>query len=669
MAMGKLFSALRIIVVLLLWLSMIAGCGTGGLSDTPAAAGGGTTGATTTPASIDLLVSSPQLNSDGISPVTLTALVKDNGNRAMAEQTVTFTADSGILTIDSPVTSASGQATATLGTGGNQKNRTITVTASVGSLKTTMTVDVAGTAVTVGGQTNTVIYNSTTTLTVYLKDSGGKGIPSKSLILSSAYGNTLTLSTVTTNASGQATTVFTATDTQGRTDTVTATSTSMNATGTFGITVQANVNAETLTFTAPTSGKEIPIKTNEPVTVRYTNINGAIVGATVNFSPSRGTLSASSAVTNSSGDVTLTISSATPGPAVLTASVANGPTTTVSVEFIATTAAKINLQADPAIIGVNLSGSTTQRSNIVAVVRDAENNLVKNKTVNFNISDPSGGSLSPATGTAVTDSFGSAIVQFIAGATPSAQDGVTIGATVADTAITASTTLTVAQKALFITVGTGNEIRPVEPNFYQVDFGVLVTDAAGNAIKEATVTASLLPVVYMKGFYTWVWDNPPENTTGSWAQTLTLTSSNHPSPPAPNTPYPWPSSPANSCANEDLTYYNDPNNTAYLLNGIRDTGEDFNGNGSLDPGGIAAITATAKTDANGVGTLTVTYAQQFATWAIIRVNVQVLVSGTEGTASTTLILPGARDDYTTQTVNPPGQQSPFGTSTTCADSI
>ena len=127
-----------------------------------------------TSASLDLLVSNPQLNSDGLSTVTLTALVKDTGNRAMAGQTVTFTADSGILTTISSVTNGSGQATATLGTGGNQKNRTITVTAGVGSLTTTQTVEVAGTTVTISGQTNTVLYNSTTTLTVYLKDSAGE---------------------------------------------------------------------------------------------------------------------------------------------------------------------------------------------------------------------------------------------------------------------------------------------------------------------------------------------------------------------------------------------------------------------------------------------------------------------------------------------------------------
>ena len=664
------FPGLMMPVLIIAFLCLLSGCGTGGLADAPAgSSGGGTSGGTTggaTPATIDLLVSSQQLNSDGLSTVSLTALVKDSGNRAMAGQTVTFTADSGILTIISSVTNLSGQATATLGTGGNQKNRTITVTVAVGSLTTTppKTVVVAGTAVTIGAQTNTVLSNSATTLTIYLKDSSGNGIPGQSLTLTSANGNTLTPSTVTTDASsGQATTVFTATGTVGP-DTVTATSTSMNATGTFAVTVQNNASAKALTFTAPTSGKQVTIKTNETVTVHYADISGPIGGATVNYSSSRGTIAAM-AVTNGSGDATLTISSTTPGPAVLTAYVTGGPTATVSVEFIATTPAKINLQADPATIGVNLSGSTTQRSNLVAVVRDANDYLVKNKTVNFNIVDPSGGSLSA--GMAVTDSFGLASVQFISGATSSAKDGVVINATVAGTAITASTTLTVAQKSLFITVASGG-VYSNGPT-YTGDLFVLVTDAAGNPVKEATVTASLMPVVYMKGLYTWVWDDPPTNTTGHWAQTLTESLSNHPSPPVPNTPYPWPGSPANSCANEDLTYYNDPNNTNYVLNGILDAGEDFNGNGKLDPGGVAAVTYQTTTDTNGVGPLTLTYVRDFANWVYVRVDVKILVAGTEGTASMTLLLPGVRSDYTNFDNNPPGKVSPFGQSNTCADSI
>lgn len=628
-----------------------------------------TTQAPSAPASLDLLVSNPQLNSDGISPVTLTALVKDTSNRAMAGQAVTFAADSGILNIVSSVTNGSGQATATLGTGGNQKNRMITVTAGVGSLTTIQTVEVAGTMVTITGQTSTVLYNSTTTLTVYLKDSAGRGIPNQSLTLTSAYGNTLTPAMVTTNASGQTTTDFKATDINvpGRTDTITATSAAMNATGSFAVTVQNNATAKTLTFTAPTSGKEVAINTDETVTVHYADNSGPLAGETVNFSSTRGTV-ASAAVTNGSGDATLTIRSTTPGPAVLTVSVAGGPTATVPVEFVATTAAKMNLQADPATIGINLSGSTTQRSNIVAVVRDAENNLIKNKTILFNITDPSGGSLSA--GTAVTDSFGSASVQFIAGATSSAQDGVTISATVSGTTITASTTLTVAEKSLFITVGTGNEVRPIDPNYYQVDFGVLITDAAGNPMTGKTVTASLIPVVYMKGYWVWNWVVPPGvPPVGGWSQTLTLTSSNHPSPPAPNTPYPWPGTPADSCANEDLTFYNDPAHTAFLANGILDPGEDNNGNGRIDPGGVASITPEAKTDTNGVAKLTVTYAREFATWVIIRLDVKVLVEGTEGTASTSLVLPGVGFDATSQPGTPAGVLSPFGQSTACADTL
>ena len=631
-----------------------------------------TTQAAPQPAYIDLLVSNPQLNSDGVSPVTLTALVKDEGHRAMAGQTVTFsTEDSGILTVVSDLTNSSGQATATLGTGGDQTNRPIKVYASIGSLSADFTVTVAGTAITISGQTNTVLYNNTTTLTLYLKDSSGNGIPGKELTLTSLY-NTLTPTTVTTDASGQATTVFTATDTiPGRTDTITATSPAMNAVpGFFAVTVQNDATAKTLTFTAPTPGKEVPINTDEPVTVHYEDSSGPLAGETVNFSSTRGTI-APSAVTNLSGDAVLTVRSTTPGPAVLTGSVAGGPAATVQFEFVATNAAKINVQADPATIGVNLSGQTTQLSNIVAVVRDAENNLIKNKTINFNITrDPTAGTLSA--GTAVTDSFGSASVQFIAGATSSGQDGVTISATVAGTAITATTKLTVAEKSLFVTVGTGNELRTIDPNYYQVDFGVLVTDAAGNPMAGKTVTASMIPEVYMKGYWVWTWVIPPPGTTpvGGWSQTLTLATSNHPVPPFPNTPYPWAGTPANSCANEDLTFYNDPANTSFLANGILDAGEDNNGNGRLDPGGVAAITPEAQTDANGVAKLTLTYAREYATWVKIRLDVKVLVSGTEGTASRPdFVLPGLGFDAIYEPGSPAGVSSPFGQSNSCADTL
>jgi hypothetical protein len=132
----------------------------------------------------------------------------------------------------------------------------------------------------------------------------------------------------------------------------------------------------------------------------------------------------------------------------------------------------------------------------------------------------------------------------------------------------------------------------------------------------------------------------------------------HPNPP--QSPYADPLLPSIYCGNEDITYWPD---TKYTMNGILDAGEDYNGNGVLDPGGIAGVTPSVTTDATGVGTIGVTYAKEFATWAIVRLEVTVSVSGTEESAHTLYWLRYAADDYTTML--PP--DSPFGFSTTCSD--
>ena len=122
----------------------------------------------------------------------------------------------------------------------------------------------------------------------------------------------------------------------------------------------------------------------------------------------------------------------------------------------------MSLQANPAVIGTNGSGMTAEKSLITAIVRDANNNLVKNKTIMFTIvNDSSSGSLSP--GSATTDSSGTANAYFIAGATPGAKDGVEIRATVVSMAVTATIKFTVAHKALFITLATGPTMVKVEP--------------------------------------------------------------------------------------------------------------------------------------------------------------------------------------------------------------
>ena len=167
------------------------------------------------------------------------------------------------------------------------------------------------------------------------------------------------------------------------------------------------VNTTILRFITPPPAAvtEIPIGTNRTVTVEYISGTTPQADVVVNFVTTRGALSASSATTGPDGRATVTVSSRNSGPASLVASVAAGPTSQAGVEFVSTSVSSLTLQASPATIGTNSGGLETERSLITATVRDANNNLVKNKTVTFTIvSDVSGGRLTPAS--AITDSFG-----------------------------------------------------------------------------------------------------------------------------------------------------------------------------------------------------------------------------------------------------------------------
>ncbi|MEI7673235.1 MAG: Ig-like domain-containing protein, partial [Deltaproteobacteria bacterium] len=130
---------------------------------------------TAVPYSIDLLVSSPQLNSDmaGTSAVTLTAIVKDKDNRAMADQAVTFSADSGVLTSISLKTDVNGMATAKIGNNGDPTYRMINLTAVSGAKTATNTIAVTGTQISIDPTPFAMSFNDPAgkVLTISLKDS------------------------------------------------------------------------------------------------------------------------------------------------------------------------------------------------------------------------------------------------------------------------------------------------------------------------------------------------------------------------------------------------------------------------------------------------------------------------------------------------------------------
>jgi hypothetical protein len=592
---------------------------TGGMSGTASVTVGNTQ------QTITVITSAPQIPSDGSKPATITALVRNSQNQFVAGVAVNFTSTSGGLTIANGTTDVNGAATATLSAAGDATNRSITVTATAGVSAATVDVSVIGTKMTVTGPTSLVL-NSQGTYTVALADAGGAGIPNQAVTLSSANGNTLSGTTVTTDATGQKT--FTLTAAKGGNDTITATALGLTATAAVVISTQS------FAFTAPTANAQVAIGTSPAVTVKWTAAGVAQTGQLVNFSATRGILSAPSATISGAGTASVTISSPSAGPSVISAT-GNGVTAQVSVDFIATTPKTIAVQASPSTI------VTQGQSTLTATVRDANNNLVEGKVVDFLITqDATGGSLSVASST--TNAQGQASTVYTASTTTSAKDGVVVQASVQGTAVPPATaSLTVGGQTVFLSLGTGNTIDPsLSSTQYRLAYSVQAIDSAGNGVNNVGVTFAVTSLGYIKGARAW-------NGT-SWLVS--------PSTVAVD-PFDYSLAGVDGCRNEDI------NN-----NGILDPGEDYNVNIKLDPGLVASTDVGSATTANGgSASVNLIYPRDHADYVAVRLTATANVSGTQSSTSTDFWLPALAADVNSQSTAPVGPTSPYGIASTCGN--
>ena len=590
---------------------MLAACGEDGFF------GSGATGTASSLGSITLLVSSPQLGSSGSKTVNITAIAKDSNNVLLADVPVVFSADSGSLVVTSSTTNAAGQATATLDPGGDYTNRTITITVVAGTITQTTTVNVTGTTLAISGETS-MTQGATTTLTIVLRDSDSNPIPGKAVTVSSNPAvTTLSSALLTTDSNGQVTVNVTAAN--FGTDTINASS--QGATATHGLTI----SGDQFQFTTPSSAADINLGVCQAVTINWLQSGVAVAdGTTVSFSATRGTLNSdngctvtATSATTTGGNATLYISSLNAGPSTITAQdqATGTPSASLAVNFVATVPATMALQVDKATIGTNDPGQTNEQATITAVVRDANNNLVKGQVVRFSLTDQSGGNLTTATST--TDSLGRASTAYVSSASTTAKDGVVISAYVETTpAINDTISLTVAQAALFVRLGTANNVAKVGATQYNKQYTVIVTDASGNAAPNKNVTLSLNPLAFGKGY--WI---------GGWSQTVEYV-----------------------CVSEDILNQN----------GILDAGEDINSNGVLDPGNVAAVPSTVTTGADGTYEFDILYPREYANWVYVELTASAGSAGTEGTHTVTFWLPIAAEDVNDPTAPPPGLVSPFG---------
>jgi len=634
------FSLIRVSLVASI-VALASACGDASLLDGSDGGNGGTpTPGAPVPATLSLLASSPQISSDATTVaggVVLTAVVKDSSQNVVEGVTVAFsTTDTGVnITVTQAVTDASGVAQAVLTVGTNPQNRTVTVSGSTNGVSDTVAVNVVGTTLTLSGPTSGQ-FNTAASYVATLTDASGTGIPDQSVAFTSA-GGSFTPASAQTNSSGQVTASFT--------PTTSASSTTIQAAA-LGITSTQTItlSQDSFAITAPATNQEITLGASATVSVSWTRSGSPVAGKTVTFSSTRGTFATTTATTDANGVASVTISSTQAGFAALVASGTDTtpdpdstPTTSVTVEFVATTPAQLSLQAEPTVIATN------QDSTISAVVRDANNNLVKNAQVNFNNStDTTGGTLSAPS--AITNSQGVASVVYSSTSTTSAQDGVIINATVAGaSSVTDSVALTIGSRAARIVLGTGNELFENDTTTYRIPYTAIVTDNAGNAAPDADLRLRVAPTQYSKGFYAF-------NEDGELVQVVTVTC-------------------PNEDANSDGILQTEDVNHNCVLDAGEDTdgdsvldGEDTDCDGGLDPGNVASVpSGSLPLDEDGRADFDVLYPQDRGNWVQVRLTATATVTGTEASESATFDLKITQADAS----NPPGSPSPYGVISRC----
>jgi hypothetical protein len=620
--------------------------------------GGGAGGSDGAPVadSITLFASSQQLASSGAQEILLTVLAKSANNQLLEGVKVEFSANSGSLEkiVDdegdsSIVTGPDGKLVMKLTTEGEPTNRIITVKVQSGLVSDSVEVEVVGTAVLLSGSSSLAIGDDNTYI-VKVLNSDGTGIPDSVVALSIANESLMNIEVpeeVTTDFTGQSS--FIVKGVGNGTNAIIASSLGASTSNEIAIQSDSFLFTEfgdDTTIVKPNEGNlpDILLSNKAFITLKWLQLGEPVTdGTIVNFTTTRGKLDRPSGMMVN-GQVTAIIESTNAGKALVTFTGRDEQielSNQLEFEFVADTASTIIAQALPKSIGPN-----GQTSTISVVVRDASGNLVKNKTVDFVLTDTSGGTIFPAS--AVTDSNGSASTVYTSNST-SAQNSISVEALVNGTNISTTVDLTVADRELFISLGTGNTITEPDESNYLHKYSVFVTDVDSNAVANVDLTISAIPQNYYKGFWAGFYEKDE----------FVLWGVNGLKGPIING---LGSFDAKKCLNEDINF-----------NGILDQGEDTNNDGRLTPGNIVVADGNVTTDENGMAIINIRYPQSFGAWVDIRLIASTKVTGSESSTQTVFTLSVAASDINTEEITPPNQgiglRGPFGYLLDCTKNI
>ena len=460
-----------------------------------------------------------------------------------------------------------------------------------------------------------------------------------------------------TGATGTlAATVSIGSDRSNRVVTVTATSGDLVATAAFA------VSGAKLTGT-PIPAIVAPNSTGNRVDFQLVDANGTpIAGQAVTITA--GSLGTATGTTGTAGDYSYAYTAPATAGALDIVATAGGVSNTQTVQVqssgsstippVTTPVLSASISANPSVVSTN-TASTNNRIEIRALFVGASNAPVKNVRVRFDLAGDAasvGGTFSTGDNIVYSDASGVATTAYIPGSRSSPTNGVTVRAcygpddfaSCALAPSSATTTITIASDPLAVTIGSNESVYIGTADLtYQRRFAILVVDASGRAKENVQIVPSVDIERYYKGQYVHG---------SSWFTGYIN---------AGVTPPVAVSAPAVECLNEDIN-----------RNGVLEAGEDTNHNGSLEPrkSDVAvSVVGSSTTDASGLAVVQIEYPKNLATWARVKILVSATgVSGTEGRATWTEILPGPATAFNGQGA-PAFVFSPYGTAIFTADGV
>lgn len=308
-----------------------------------------------------------------------------------------------------------------------------------------------------------------------------------------------------------------------------------------------------------------------------------------------------------------------------------------------------SVSANPSVVGVNLAGSSSNRSEIRALFLTTGNRPVPNVRVRFDLASDAnnvGGTFSTGSSILYSDANGVVTTAYVPLSRASPTDGVTVracyGVSDTDPALLSCTTsalvnLTVVSEPLGVSIGT-NELIVVSELTYTKRFLVSVADSAGNAKADVPLSASLDLRLFRKG----AWVVPAGG--DKWVKRR--------------------GSAPRFGLDDDICLNEDTNR-----NGVLEGGEDLDSDARLEPGrsDVTVRLLTPRTRADGTAILEITYAKSFATWVDAWVTVAASgVSGTEGRATYVLDpVPADAASISNKDIAPAFAESPYGMEAGC----